>query len=108
MRFGAFPRDPARFDDLSARPRNHGSQVRRSQPVTFLWLRPMRGPKRDSTPWNGAAVCGPVDDQKWFESTDRDALPREAVHSDVRPDRFPKGCSPEPSAMPAHRTRITE
>ncbi len=69
----------------------------------------MRSPKVDSTPWRDAtAARGSADDQRWFESTDRDALPREAVHPGTRAGRFPKGNSPEPSAMPVDRMRVTE
>lgn len=69
----------------------------------------MRGPKVDSTPWRDAtAARGPADGQKWFESTDRDALPREAVHPVVRSGRFPEGSLPEPSANPVGRVRVTE
>jgi len=69
----------------------------------------MRGPKVDSTPWRDAAAArGSADGQRWFDSTDRDALPREAVHPGTRPDRFPKGDLPEPSAKPVDRVRVTE
>jgi hypothetical protein len=69
----------------------------------------------DITQWHNYAVevttdrvTGYVDGQKWFESTDRDALPREAVHPVIQLDWFPKGDSPEPSEMLVDWMRIYE
>jgi Glycosyl hydrolases family 16 len=69
----------------------------------------------DITQWHNYAVevtadrvTGYVDGQKWFESTDRDTLPREAVHPVIQLDWFPKGDSPEPSEMLVDWMRIYE
>jgi hypothetical protein len=69
----------------------------------------------DITQWHNYAVevtadrvTGYVDGQKWFESTDRDTLPREAVHPVIQLDWFPKGNSPEPSEMLVDWMRIYE
>jgi hypothetical protein len=62
--------------------------------------------KIDITQWHNYAVevtsdrvTGYVDGQKWFESTDRDTLPRGPVHPAIQLDWFPKGDSPEPSEL---------
>ena len=69
----------------------------------------------DITQWHNYAVevtadrvTGYVDGQKWFESTDRDTLPREAVHPVIQLDWFPKGDSPEPSDLLVDWMRIYE
>jgi hypothetical protein len=69
----------------------------------------------DITQWHNYAVevtadrvTGYVDGQKWFESTARDTLPREAVHPVIQLDWFPKGDSPEPSDLLVDWMRIYE
>jgi Glycosyl hydrolases family 16 len=69
----------------------------------------------DLTQWHNYAVevtadrvTGYIDGQKWFESTDRDTLPREAVHPVIQLDWFPKGDSPEPSELQVDWMRIYE
>jgi Glycosyl hydrolases family 16 len=69
----------------------------------------------DITQWHNYAVevtadrvTGYVDGQKWFESTDRDTLPRETVHPVIQLDWFPKGDSPEPSDLLVDWMRIYE
>jgi Glycosyl hydrolases family 16 len=69
----------------------------------------------DITQWHNYAVevtadrvTGYVDGQKWFESTDRDTLPRAPVHPVIQLDWFPKGNSPEPSEMLVGWMRIYE
>ena len=69
----------------------------------------------DLTQWHNYAVevtadrvTGYVDGQKWFESTDRDTLPRGPVHPVIQLDWFPKGDSPEPSEMLVDWMRIYE
>ena len=60
----------------------------------------------DITQWHNYAVevtadrvTGYVDGQKWFESTDRDMLPRGPVHPAIQLDRLPQGDSPEPAEL---------
>ena len=69
----------------------------------------------DLTKWHNYAVevtadrvTGYIDGLKWFESTDRDTLPREAVHPVIQLDWFPKGDSPEPSDLLVDWMRIYE
>lgn len=69
----------------------------------------------DITQWHNYAaevtsdrVTGYIDGQKWFESTDRDTLPREAVHPVIQLDWFPKGDSPKPSELLVDWMRIYE
>ena len=69
--------------------------------------------KIDLTQWHNYAVevtsdrvTGYIDGQKWFESTDRDTLPRGPVHPVIQLDWFPKGDSPEPSELLVDWMRI--
>ena len=69
----------------------------------------------DITQWHNYAVevtsdrvTGYIDGQKWFESTDRDTLPRGPVHPAIQLDWFPKGDSPEPSELLVDWMRIYE
>jgi hypothetical protein len=69
----------------------------------------------DITQWHNYAVeitddrvTGYIDGQKWFESTDRDTLPRGSVHPVIQLDWFPKGDSPEPSELLVDWMRIYE
>ena len=69
--------------------------------------------KIDITQWHNYAVeitadrvSGYVDGQKWFESTDRDTLPRGPVHPVIQLDWFPKGDSPEPTELLVDWMRI--
>jgi Glycosyl hydrolases family 16 len=69
----------------------------------------------DLTQWHNYAVevtsdrvTGYIDGQKWFESTDRDTLPRGPVHPVIQLDWFPGGDSPEPSELLVDWMRIYE
>jgi hypothetical protein len=69
--------------------------------------------KIDITQWHNYAVeitadrvSGYIDGQKWFESTDRDTLPRGPVHPVIQLDWFPKGDSPEPTELLVDWMRI--
>ena len=69
----------------------------------------------DLTQWHNYAVevtasrvTGYIDGQKWFESTDPDTLPSEAVHPVVQLDWFPKGDSPAPTELLVDWMRIYE
>jgi hypothetical protein len=69
----------------------------------------------DLTQWHNYAVevtsdrvTGYIDGQKWFESTDPDTLPSEAVHPVIQLDWFPDGDSPAPTELLVDWMRIYE
>ena len=71
--------------------------------------------KIDITQWHNYAVevtpdrvTGYVDGQKWFESTDRDTLPRGPVHPVIQLDWFPEGNPPKPTELQVDWMRIYE
>ena len=69
----------------------------------------------DITQWHNYAVevtadrvTGYLDGQKWFESTDPDTLPGDAVHPVIQLDWFPKGNPPRPSELLVDWMRVYE
>jgi hypothetical protein len=69
----------------------------------------------DITKWHNYAVevtsdrvTGYLDGQKWFESTDPDTLPGDAVHPVIQLDWFPKGNPPKPSELLVDWMRVYE
>lgn len=69
----------------------------------------------DITQWHNYAVevtsdrvTGYLDGQKWFESTDPDTLPGDAVHPAIQLDWFPKGDPPKPSELQVDWMRVYE
>jgi hypothetical protein len=69
----------------------------------------------DITQWHNYAVevtsdgvTGYLDGQKWFESTDPDALPGGPVHPAIQLDWFPEGDPPTPTEMLVDWMRIYE
>jgi hypothetical protein len=69
----------------------------------------------DITQWHNYAVevtadqvTGYLDGQKWFESTDPDTLPGDAVHPVIQLDWFPKGNPPKPSELLVDWMRVYE
>jgi hypothetical protein len=70
-------------------------------------------PEIDIAKWHNYAfevtagrVTGYVDGLKWFESTDRNALPRGSVHPVIQLDWFPQGAPPEPSELVVDWMRV--
>ncbi len=70
-------------------------------------------PEIDIAKWHNYAfevtagrVTGYVDGLKWFESTDRNALPRGSVHPVIQLDWFPQGTPPEPSELVVDWMRV--
>jgi Glycosyl hydrolases family 16 len=69
----------------------------------------------DITQWHNYAVevtpkrvTGYLDGQKWFESTDPDTLPGDAVHPVIQLDWFPKGDSHKPTELLVDWMRVYE
>jgi hypothetical protein len=59
-----------------------------------------------SVEWVDGRITGYLDGEKWFECTDRDKLPRSALHPTIQLDYFPDGGSPQPTEMYVDYMRI--